>query len=151
MAGHLTLTLVKPHVLLNKQMGKVISKLEDNGFSMLLSKALQILPEGFEELFPNPPKDFSFEEQRRSFTIGPCWAIVLHKENAVEELNVLAGDFVPEKAAEGTLRKLFGKGSNNVLHCSQTDHDAKRELNFFFSRELAMARVVEEKLAGRNK
>ena len=73
-------------------------------------------------------------------------ALVLAKDNAVEEWRNLMGATDTAKAEPGTIRADFGEQDNitlNAVHGSATDHDAKREINFFFSREIRMAEVLD--------
>lgn len=65
---------------------------------------------------------------------GPLVVALLEKENAVESYRKLIGATDPKVAAEGTLRKLFGASVEmNAVHGSDSDENAIREANFFFS------------------
>ena len=46
MAGQLTLALIKPHITLGRSVGKIITKIENAGFGIVLSKMLQLRKEG---------------------------------------------------------------------------------------------------------
>jgi nucleoside-diphosphate kinase len=76
---------------------------------------------------------------------GPIVAMVLEKENAVEAYRELIGNTDPAKAAEGTIRKLYGTNIQaNAVHGSDSDQNAIIESTFFFSmRERWSPRGVE--------
>jgi nucleoside-diphosphate kinase len=66
---------------------------------------------------------------------GPIVAAILEKENAVENYRTLIGATNPEKAAEGTIRKLYATSlQQNAVHGSDSDENATIEADFFFSK-----------------
>jgi nucleoside-diphosphate kinase len=73
--------------------------------------------------------------------------MVLAKENAVETWRNLIGLTNSAEAEEGTIRHEFGDHKIirfNAVHGSATDHDARREINFFFGREIRLAEKINE-------
>ena len=68
-------------------------------------------------------------------TSGPIVVAVLEKENAVEEFRKLIGATNPKDAAEGTVRKLYGRDMEaNAVHGSDSPDNACIEADFFFSK-----------------
>jgi nucleoside-diphosphate kinase len=66
-----------------------------------------------------------------SGTIAP---MVLEKENAVRDLRTLIGATDPAKADCGTIRFEIAKDiEKNSVHASDSDANAKKEINFFFN------------------
>lgn len=66
---------------------------------------------------------------------GPIVAAILEKENAVEEYRKLIGATDPEKAKDGTIRKLFAESiERNAVHGSDCDANAEIESDFFFAK-----------------
>jgi nucleoside-diphosphate kinase len=60
--------------------------------------------------------------------------MILRHENAVEEFRKLIGATDPAKAEPGTIRKLFAVSVQmNAVHGSDSDENARRESDFFFS------------------
>jgi len=147
MAGNLTLAYIKPHAVLNRKVGKIIDRIEEAGFGIILAKMVQIRPEGA-NIFYEEHKDKEFFTKLKHYTcVGPVWTMVLAKDNAVEEWRNFIGATDPAKAESGTIRADFGRHDNitlNAVHGSATDHDAKREINFFFSREIKGAMLADE-------
>lgn len=60
--------------------------------------------------------------------------MILKHENAVEEFRKLIGATDPSKAEIGTIRRTFAVSVQmNAVHGSDSDENAEREANFFFS------------------
>ena len=80
-------------------------------------------------------KDKPFYNELVSFmSSGNCMVLVLEKENAVESWRNTIGATNPEEAKEGTIRKLYASNlSENAVHGSDSDENAKKEIAFFFS------------------
>jgi len=77
---------------------------------------------------------FFFDGLVEFMSSGPIVAAILEKENAVEDFRELIGNTNPEKAAEGTIRKLFAASfTENAIHGADSDENALREGSFFFS------------------
>ena len=61
-------------------------------------------------------------------------AMVLEKDNAVDNFRTLIGSTNPEQAEEGTIRKLYANSvGENAIHGSDSDENAKIESVFHFS------------------
>lgn len=76
-----------------------------------------------------------FGELVAFMTSGPIVAAVLEKENAVNDFRTLIGSTNPDKAAEGTIRKLYATSmGQNAVHGSDSDENAAREVSFHFSK-----------------
>jgi nucleoside-diphosphate kinase len=68
-------------------------------------------------------------------TSGPIVPIALEKENAIEDYRKIIGDTDPQKAAEGTIRKLYGESKAvNAVHGSDSVENGEIEVAFFFSK-----------------
>ena len=60
--------------------------------------------------------------------------MVLSKENAVLANRELMGATNPEDAKEGTIRKKYGLSiDKNSVHGSDSEENAKKEIDFFFN------------------
>jgi nucleoside-diphosphate kinase len=59
--------------------------------------------------------------------------MALRKDNAVNDWRTLMGATDPLKAADGTIRKLYGANiSHNAVHGSDSAENAALELGLFF-------------------
>ena len=65
---------------------------------------------------------------------GAVVVVVLEASTVVTRLRELMGATDPKQAAEGTLRKLYATSiEKNVVHGSDSDESAQREIHYFFS------------------
>jgi nucleoside-diphosphate kinase len=68
-------------------------------------------------------------------TSGPVVVMVLEGDNAVEKNRALMGATDPKKAEVGTIRADFADNIDaNAVHGSDSEENAKIEINFFFSK-----------------
>jgi nucleoside-diphosphate kinase len=66
-------------------------------------------------------------------TEGPVVLLALERENAIEKWREVMGATNPDKAAEGTVRKLYGTNiGRNASHGSDAPETAAFELSWFF-------------------
>lgn len=146
MAGPMTLAMIKPHAVMGRNVGAIINEIEREGYSILLSKMIQLRREGAEEFYKEHEGKSFFPNLINVSISGPVWVMVLSKENAVEAWRKSIGDTDPAKAGDDTIRGIFGDHeniTNNAVHGSATDHDAQREIGFFFGREIKLAEEID--------
>ena len=129
-----TLAIIKPDCVKKGLIGEVIAKIQQTGFKIIAMKMTHLTGEtasGFYEIHKGKP---FFEGLIQYMTSNPCVPIVLEKENAVEDFRKLIGATDPQKAAEGTIRKLYAESiTYNIIHGSDSDENAAKEISFFFS------------------
>ena len=67
-------------------------------------------------------------------TSGPVVVQVLEANNAVDKYREIMGATNPEKAKNGTIRKILALNvQENSVHGSDSIKNAKNEINFFFT------------------
>ena len=75
-----------------------------------------------------------YEDLCNYLSSGPIVVMILSKENAVLANRELMGATNPEDAKEGTIRKKYGLSiDKNSVHGSDSDENAKKEIDFFFN------------------
>jgi nucleoside-diphosphate kinase len=135
-----TLAILKPDSVEAGSAGKMIAKLQDEGFKVLGIKMLRLTENqagAFYEVHKQRPFYGSLVE---FMTSGPVIPIALERENAVAHLREVMGATDVAKAAPGTLRNLFGTSiERNAVHGSDSPENAAIELSFFFSRAELLA------------
>jgi nucleoside-diphosphate kinase len=135
-----TLAILKPDSVEAGSAGKMIAKLQDEGFKLLGIKMLRLTEtqaRAFYEVHKERPFYGSLVEFMMS---GPVMPIALERENAVAHLREVMGATDVAKAAPGTLRNLFGTSiERNAVHGSDSPENAVIELSFFFSRAELLA------------
>jgi nucleoside-diphosphate kinase len=134
MTGNLTFTIIKPHAVSDNNTGSILSHISRAGFRISAIKMTMLSRVRTEEFYQeHKGKDF-FNQLVDMMSSGPIVVAVLEKENAVSDLRLLIGSTDPDKAEEGTVRKIFGKSMReNAIHASDSDENAVRESCFFFS------------------
>ena len=135
MEGKLTLTIIKPGAVQNEYIGPILNMIHDAGFHIAAMK-LTRLTEKMAREFYKVHEGRSFYEGLISFmTSGPIVVAILEKDNAVEDYRKLIGSTDPEKAEEGTIRKLFATNmQQNAVHGSDSPENAIEECDFFFAK-----------------
>jgi nucleoside-diphosphate kinase len=138
MKEEMTLAMIKPDAVSSGQIGEVISRLEEAGFSLRAMKMVK-LSRSEAEQFYDVHRGKHFYEHLVEFMIeGSIVAMALVRNDAVAKLREVIGNTDPEKAGAGTVRRdLASSKERNVIHASDSLENAAVELSFFFSdREL---------------
>jgi nucleoside-diphosphate kinase len=129
-----TFTIVKPDSVRKGNFGKIISRLETEGFRVLGIRKLALSrrqAEGFYAVHKERP---FYPDLVQYMTSGPVYVAALEREGAVPHLRQVMGATDPKKADEGTIRKEFGESiEQNAIHGSDSDENAAIEIAFFFA------------------
>eukprot|EP01132_Coremiostelium_polycephalum_P000337 gene337-429_t len=137
MNQQLTFSLIKPEVVKGNQVGNVLAQIEQHGFTIQALQMMHLdLP--FVQKFYDIHKARPFFEALCNYMIsGPIVAMLLTKDNAVADFRKLIGATNPIEAAEGTIRKRFGKSiDENAIHGSDSNENAQQEGMLFFPDEM---------------
>ncbi len=128
-----TFAIIKPGAVADKVTGKIISMIEEAGFEIINMDKVTIPDEVAQELYAEHKTKPFFKDMVASMTASPVIILKLQKENAIAAWRDLMGATNPANAAEGTVRKLYGKSiGNNATHGSDSQASALRELAIFF-------------------
>jgi nucleoside-diphosphate kinase len=66
-------------------------------------------------------------------TRGPVILLALERDDAVQHLRNVIGATDPAKAADGTVRKLYGSNvGENAVHGSDSDENGRIECGYYF-------------------
>ena len=128
-----TLVLLKPDAVQRGLIGRILARFEEKGLRCVGLKLRKFPPtlvkEHYEEHKARP-----FYKSLVSFmTSGPAVAIVLEGKDAVAVTRRLMGETDGATSPPGTIRGDFGMSkSNNLVHGSDSQPSAKRELALFF-------------------
>ena len=134
MAGTYTFTIIKPGAVSNEHIGPILNMINANGFHIAAMKLIKLRTAQAQKFYAIHKERPFYEDLINFMTSGPVGVAILEKENAVEEYRKLIGNTDPEKAEEGTVRKLFAQSmQKNAVHGSDSDANAEIESNFFFS------------------
>ena len=129
-----TFFMIKPDGVQRNLVGEIISRVEAKGFSITKIKMMTISKELAEQHY-GEHKDKPFFNDLVSFiTSGPVVAMQVEGENVVLQIRNLMGATNPSDATPGSIRgDLATELDKNVVHGSDSDESAERELNLFFS------------------
>jgi nucleoside-diphosphate kinase len=129
-----TFTIIKPDSVRKGNFGKIISRLEEQGFRILGVKKVSLSQqqaEGFYDVHRARP---FFKDLVSYMTSGPVYVAALERDEAVPHLRKVMGATDPLKADEGTIRKEFGESiEQNAIHGSDSDENAATEIAYFFA------------------
>ena len=128
-----TFAIIKPDAVAAGNTGNIIALIEKSGFKILALRRQHLSlaeAEGFYAVHKG--KGF-FDELIAFMTEGPVVLLALEREDAVAKWREVMGATNPEKADEGTVRKLYGTNiGRNASHGSDSVENAAIELAWFF-------------------
>jgi nucleoside-diphosphate kinase len=130
-----TFFMIKPDGVQRNLVGEIISRVESKGFSITKIKMMTI-PKELAEQHYGEHKDKPFFNDLVSFiTSGPVVAMQVEGENVVLQIRNLMGATNPSESTPGSIRgDLATELDKNVVHGSDSDESAERELNLFFGK-----------------
>ena len=134
MAIEKTLSIIKPDAVKRNLIGNIIKKIEEQDLVPIEMKMLK-LSENESSKFYEIHKEKPFFTQLVDYmTSGKIIVMILEGDNAVNKYRNLIGSTDPNKAKEGSIRKLYALNTTqNSVHASDSLENAKREIEFFFN------------------
>ncbi len=138
MALEHTLSIIKPDAVAKNCIGKIIAMIEEAGLQVVAARMLHMSRVQAEEQYAEHKEKPFFKPLIGFMTSGPVMVMVLEGNNAISVYRKLMGATKPEEADKGTIRNLFAdmndedKVMKNVVHGSDSQESALREIDFFF-------------------
>ena len=130
----MTLAILKPDTVAAGNAGKVLALLESKGFTIRGIRLVHLSKAQAEAFYAVHSARPFFQSLVTFMTEGPVIPVALERDNAVAALREAMGATDVAKAAEGTVRKLFGTSiERNAIHGSDSAENAAIELGFFFA------------------
>ena len=128
-----TLCVIKPNAVKNNNIGAIIKIIENEGLKVKALKMTALTEKKISVFYEEHVGKPFFEGLKDFMTSGKVVAIVVEGDNAILRLRKVMGATNPEKADQGTIRKLFAKNmTQNAVHGSDAVESAKREIAFYF-------------------
>ncbi len=129
-----TFFMIKPDGVRRNLVGEVISRVEEKGFEITKIKMMMISKSLAEEHYGEHRDKPFFKDLVEFITSGPVVAMQVEGENVVAQIRNLMGATNPSDATPGSIRgDLATELDQNLVHGSDADTSAERELNLFFS------------------
>ena len=128
-----TLAIIKPDAVERRLTGRILHRIEDEGFQIRAMRRLHLSirqAEGFYAVHRERPFFGSLTEFMAS---GPAVVLVLEAPDAIKKWRSLMGATDPAKADTGTLRREFAQSiERNATHGSDAPETANFEIGYFF-------------------
>ena len=128
-----TFAIIKPDAVRAGSLGRILARVEAEGFTVRAARMIHMSKaeaEGFYHVHRERP---FFGGLTDFMSSGPCLVLCLEAADAIRKWRDLMGATDPAKAADGTLRKEFGRSiDNNATHGSDAPETAAFELGYFF-------------------
>jgi nucleoside-diphosphate kinase len=129
-----TFAIIKPDAVERGLSGKIITKIEEAGFTIAGMKKIHMTraqAEGFYYVHKERP---FFNDLCSFMSRSPVVVMCLQKENAIADWRTLMGATNPANAEPGTIRKEFAKNiEENSSHGSDAPETAAFEIPYFFN------------------
>ena len=131
-----TFSIIKPDATKRNITGSINKVIEESGLKIVAQKRIKLSTDQAQSFYSIHKERPFFNDLIEYMTSGPVVVQVLRGENCVEKYRSIMGATNPENAENGTIRKLFALNvQENSVHGSDSEDNAKTEINFFFKAE----------------
>jgi len=131
-----TLLIIKPDAVNRDLIGEILKRVEKDGFRIEGLRMLEVSPEQGGRFYQVHKGKSFYQELVDYISSGRIVVVHLKREEAVEKLRELIGATDPKKANKGTIRADFGLDiCHNSVHASDSNENAKIEIDFFFGKK----------------
>jgi len=130
-----TLAIIKPDAVGKNIIGRIIQKIEDEGFKIAAMRLVNMTKDEAKGFYI-VHKDKPFYDSLTDFmSSGPAVVMVLEREDAIARWREVMGATDPARAKPGSLRHSFGFSvERNALHGSDARETAEWEIKYFFKK-----------------
>lgn len=134
MAIEKTLAIIKPDATARNLAGKIIARIEEEGFTVKALRKVRLTKQDAEAFYGVHRGKPFFESLTTFMSSGPVVVLGLEREGAIAKWREVMGATNPANAAEGTIRKLYAIDvERNSVHGSDAPETAAVETAFFFN------------------
>ena len=129
-----TFSIIKPDATKRNITGAINKIIEDNGLRIIAQKRIKLSINQAKEFYKVHNDKPFYKDLIEYMTSEPVVVQVIQGENAVTKYRQVMGATNPQEATEGTIRKEHALNiQENSVHGSDSDVNAEKEINFFFS------------------
>ena len=130
-----TLSIIKPNALERNLEDEIKKFYQREKLKILKSKKVKISKEEAASFYKVHQTKPFYKDLCNYLSSGPIVVMILEGENAISMNREIMGATDPLKAEENTIRKMYGLSiDKNSVHGSDSLENAKKEINFFFSK-----------------
>ncbi len=128
-----TLAIIKPDAVKKKVIGKIVQRIEDEGFEISGLKMLHLTKEEAEGFYiVHKAKPF-YDSLTDFMSSGKIVVMILEGENAIERWRKTMGVTDPALAGPGTIRHEYGFSvERNATHGSDAPQTSEWEISYFY-------------------
>ncbi|MCC9642698.1 nucleoside-diphosphate kinase [Rhodopirellula sp. JC740] len=131
-----TLVLLKPDCVQRRLIGDILSRFEAKGLHIVAMKLLQVTPEMSKQHYAEHVEKPFYPSLESFITSAPVVAIALEGLEVIRVVRDMLGATNGLQAAPGTIRGDFSSSRQmNLVHASDSEESAKRELDLYFNAE----------------
>ena len=128
-----TLSIIKPDAVERNLTEEIKSIFKKNNLKIINSKKIHITKDEAAEFYKVHQSKPFYNDLCVYLSSGPIVAMILEGENAIQTNRKIMGATDPKNAEKNTIRELFGISiDKNSVHGSDSDDNAKKEIDFFF-------------------
>lgn len=128
-----TLAIIKPDSVKKNIIGKIIDRIEAEGFRIVEMRLVHLKAEEAMNFYAVHREKPFYADLVAFMSSGDSVVLLLERENAIARWREVMGATDPAKAAPGTLRRLYGFSiERNAVHGSDARDTAAAEIGFFF-------------------
>jgi nucleoside-diphosphate kinase len=134
MSHQRTLAIIKPDAVERKLAGRIIQRIEDEGFTIRAMRRVNLTQQQAEGFYAVHRERPFFASLTTFMSSGPAIVMVLEAGDGIRKWRTLMGATDPAKADAGTLRKEFAESiERNATHGSDAPETAAYEIGYFFA------------------
>ena len=131
-----TFSIIKPDATKRNITGSINKVIEESGLRIIAQKRIRLTKDQAKNFYSIHKERPFFNDLSEYMTSEPVIVQILSGENCIEKYRTIMGATNPENAEEGTIRKLFALNvQENSVHGSDSEDNAKNEIDFFFKAE----------------
>jgi len=128
-----TVVLIKPDAVTKGFIGRIITRMENEGFLLVAAKFLKLPDDLLDDWYAHHKDKAFFPELKTFMTSTPVMAMLWEGKEVVMKIRQLCGPTDARKAEKGTIRGDFGTDiQNNAIHASEDEHAANKEMDLIF-------------------
>jgi len=130
-----TLAIIKPDAVKKKVIGKIIQRIEEEGFRIKEMRMIRLNKEDAKAFYAVHKEKQFYESLTEFMSSGEIVVMLLERENAIALWREVMGATDPALAKPGTIRREFGFSvERNAVHGSDSRSTAECEIGYFMSK-----------------